>query len=232
MEAAHTLKNRRHEQNLELLNESSGSNALCFGLERIKRKTYSHQGEWGVRRTLKYKTTAFPCLVLAALVMLLALSTVSAARCQISNVTYAYPQVAQPNQQISIGTSIAGSCASDGESYYAVRVDLVDLSSGVIVSSSDTPIGYNAQSFNVTTSNPATTPSTNGTWPLQVHVYVIRAGGTNGMYLLDYETVGNATIQVGSMPVPEFHLSWGLTVLTTLMATSLVLQKRRNSKPH
>jgi hypothetical protein len=184
----------------------------------------------GRRRTLKYKTTAFSCLVLAALVALLALSTVSAVRCQISNVFYAYPQGAQPNQQINVSTNIAGSCASDGEDYYAVRVDLVDPSSGSIISSSDVPIGYNAKSFNVTTSNPATAPSVNGTWPLQIHVYVIRAGGTNGMYLLDYETVGNATIQVGSVAVPEFHFGWELAAVTTLIATSLILLQRRFGK--
>lgn len=177
---------------------------------------------------MKYKATVASCLLLAGLVALLALATVSAVRCQISNVTYAYPQSAQPNQQVNVTTNIAGSCASDGEDYYAVRVDLVDPSSSSIISSSSVPIGYNAKSFNVTTSNPATAPSANGTWAIQIHVYVIRAGGTNGMYLLDYETLGNATIQVGSVAVPEFHFGWELASLTALIATSLILHQRRS----
>jgi hypothetical protein len=66
------------------------------------------------------------------------------------------------------------------------------------------------------------------TWPLQIHVYVIRAGGTNGMYLLDYQTVGNATIQVGATAVPEFHLSPGVTIIFTLGASSLIIYRRRS----
>jgi len=177
---------------------------------------------------LNYKTAICSSLILGLLVLLVS-SVGSAARCQISRVSYVYPSQALPSQQIQVDTTVAGSCASNGEDYYAVRVDLVDTLSSSIISS-DTPIGHNATHFNVTAVNPVTTPSSNMTWPLQIHVYVIRAGGTNGMYLLDYQTVGNATIQVGATAVPEFHLSHGATIILTLGASSLIIIYRRRSR--
>jgi hypothetical protein len=76
--------------------------------------------------------------------------------------------------------------------------------------------------------NSVTTPSSNGTWPLGIHVYVIRAGGTNGAYLLDYQTVNNATIQVGgATPVPEFNLGWGIIVFATLSAGIIAVRTQR-----
>ena len=155
-------------------------------------------------------------------------STVSGVRCQIIGVSYAYPSQALPSQQIQVDTTVAGSCASNGEDYYAVRVDLVDTQSSYIVSSSSTPIGHNATDFNVTAVNPVMTPAANLTWPLQIHVYVIRAGGTNGMYLLDYQTVSNATIQVGMTSMPEFYFSPGITIILIVTATSSILYRRRS----
>ena len=155
-------------------------------------------------------------------------SMVSGARCQISGVSYNYPGQALPSQQIQVETTVLGSCVSDGEDYYSLRVDLVDAQSSYIISSTSTPIGHNATDFNVTAVNPAMTPATNMTWPLQIHVYVIRAGGTNGIYLLDYQTISNATIQVGATALPESRFSPIFTIVTTLVVATLALYRRRS----
>jgi len=156
-------------------------------------------------------------------------SSVAAARCQISNVSYQYPSQASPDSEIQVDATVAGSCVTTGVDYYSVRVDLVDMNSNYIVSSSSTPIGYTATNFTVVAITSATTPSSNGTWPLGIHVYVIRAGGTNGAYLLDYQTIGNATIQVGSAtPVPEFNLGSGIIVFAALSAGIMILRTRRH----
>ncbi len=162
-------------------------------------------------------------LATASLVVLLTLSTTSAARCQISNVSYTYPQTAVPSQQIEVDTRVVGSCVSTGYEYYSLRVDLVDANSSSIISSSSTPIGYSANNFTVTAQNHATAPPFNATWPIQIHVYVIRAGGTSGEYLLDYSTVGNATIQVGATSVPEFYLGTSFVVIASLAAAALII---------
>ena len=154
-----------------------------------------------------------------------------AARCQVSNVAYSIPQEAAPAQSIQTRTTVTGSCYSDGEDYYSVRVDLIDVPSSAIWSSNSTPIGYNATNFTVTVENIVTTPSTNGSWHINLNVYVIRAGGTSGSYLLDYRTVGNATILVGAAtPIPEFPGAI-LSMLTAfLILTLFVLTRRRGPR--
>jgi hypothetical protein len=123
---------------------------------------------------------------------------------------------------------VAGSCASTGEDYYSVRVDLVNIPSGSIVSSNSTPIGYYATNFTVTAENIVTTPANNGTWFLGIDVYVIRAGGTGGSYLLDYKTVGNASIQVGPLAaVPEFPSGSVIGIVVGLCSTALVINRHK-----
>lgn len=168
-------------------------------------------------------------LVLALLFLLMTVSGVAAARCHVTNVSYAYPHQADPNQLITVGATVSGSCTSTGMEYYSLRVDLVDPASNSIARNS-TPIGYNANNFTVTTEDSAITPSVNGTWPLQVYVYVIRAGGTSGAFLLDYQTVSNVTIVVGAVgatPVPEFNISLGFTIFVSLAIGTLLSRTSR-----
>jgi len=179
---------------------------------------------------LKREFALLLSLLLSILLLVTMNSAVQAARCSISKVSYMYPHTAAPGQQIDVTTGVVGSCASDGEDYYAVRVDLIDGNSNLIISSSDTPIGYNASAFNVTAHNAATAPSSNATWPVNIHVYVVRAGGTNGMYLLDYQNSTSITIQVGATPVPEFGLNPGITALAALSAAVLLLKKKLTRK--
>jgi len=170
---------------------------------------------------------------ISLLILMLSLShsTVTAARCQISNVSYSIPEQAGPSQQIESSTNLTGSCESNGEDYYSVRVDLAEVSSGSIVSSNSTPIGYNATDFNSTVENFVTTPSSNGTWSLNIYVYVIRAGGTAGSYLLDYRNSTTVSIQVGeSTPVPEFPLMQSLIAAITLSAAMSVLRRRKRPR--
>jgi len=145
----------------------------------------------------------------------------------VSSPSYNVPTTAEPGQRIQTATSVSGSCTSNGEDYYSVRVDLTDVNSGLIVSDNSTPIGYNATYFNVTVENSAITPSTNGTWNLKINVYVIRAGGTAGSNLLDYTNSTNATIQIGaSTPTPEFPTALSLTLAIGLWATLAILRGR------
>lgn len=174
---------------------------------------------------MKPKIVNFSMILLTAILFMLLTSRVAAARCQINNISYAYPHQAAPTQRIQINTIVAGSCVSNGEDYYSVRVDLVDRNSNSIISSTNTPIGYNAKNFTITTNNIVTTPPRNLTWPLRVYVYVVRAGGTSGAYLFDYTTIGNATIQVGAIAIPEFHIN-SVVVTVALCATTMILARK------
>ena len=128
----------------------------------------------------------------------------SASLCQLGKVGSNYPHQSLPNQQIQVNTSVAGSCASDGENYFSIRVDVIDKHSNSMLSSNSVPIGYNAKNFSVIVQNVAVTPQGNVTWPLGIDVYVIESGGLNGKYLL---MVDNATIQVGVPSAPELQVS-------------------------
>lgn len=175
---------------------------------------------------MKLSTGACLGLVVGILLLSQVGYVVTAARCQISNVSYVYPHQADPNQLITVNTVVSGSCASNGMDYYSVRVDLVDKESGSFISRNNTSIGYSATNFTVTAENSVTTPPNNVTWPLEVDVYVIRAGGTDGAWLLDYRNSTNATIQVGAIPVPEFPVSGGYTAIVVLIATILIISRR------
>jgi hypothetical protein len=155
-----------------------------------------------------------------------------AARCEVGNVAYSIPHRADPGQRIQTATTVNGSCFSDGEDYYSIRVDVVDIPSSSIVSSNSTPIGYNATNFTSTVENMLTAPSHNGTWHIDVDVYVIRAGGTSGSYLLDYRASSNATIQIGALtPVPEYPAVSILTVAVGFLITVMTLRRRRRTCP-
>ena len=150
-------------------------------------------------------------------------SVASASLCQLSNVSSSYPHQALPNQQIQFSTNVVGSCDSDGEDYFAVRVDLVDSQSNSMSSSNSVPVGYNANNFSVTVENHIVTPHENMTWPLEIDVYVLESGGLAGKYLL---RVDNATIQVGNMSMPEFNLAPNSIIPLTLLVAVLVVRQR------
>jgi len=176
---------------------------------------------------MQTKIVHFSMILVTVILFTLLTNVVAAARCQVSNVSYTYPHQAATNQQIQVNTIVVGSCISNGVDYYSVRVDLVDKRSGSILSSNNTPIGYRANNFTITVKNSATTPSKNITWPLQVYVYVVRAGGTSGSYLFDYTSIGNATIQVGAMAAPKFHINPGFFTIVVFSAATLMLSQHR-----
>ena len=171
--------------------------------------------------------------ILSVLTILLASShsALATARCQVGRVAYSIPRRADPGQRIETATTVRGSCVSDGEDYYSVRVDLIDAPSSSIVSSNSTPIGYNATNFTVTVDNTVTTPTNNATWHINLNVYVIRAGGTGGSYLLDYRTTSNATILIGApTPVPEYPGPQTLVLVIAFLVLALTLHRPRKKE--
>lgn len=175
---------------------------------------------------------SFNALLVAAVLLLIVLTnSVAAARCQVSSISYDYPHQALRAQQIQINTNVVGSCISNGADYYSVRVDLVDKATGSTISSVNAPIGYKASNFTVTAKNTVTTPTKNMTWSLRANVYVIRAGGTSGLYLFDYTKIGNVTIQVGGtvLAMPEFQTSPESLLIVSFSAATLLLTRRKLS---
>lgn len=133
---------------------------------------------------------------------LLPIPYASASLCQRVETSTRYPQMALPGKVISVTTAVVGSCTSDGEDYFAVRVDLVDKKSSAILSSNSTPIGYDANNFSVKVHNSAASPRTSQTWAVDVNTYLIEAGAASGGYLLNSTSIA---IRIGNDPLGELQ---------------------------
>lgn len=174
------------------------------------------------------QSTIVCCLLLAGLgFTLISFPSATASLCQTIRASSGYPQSALPDRNVSVITTVAGSCTSDGEDYFAVRVDLIDSTSNMILSSNSTPIGYNANNFTVSVRNAAISPNGNQSWAIDVNTYLIQAGGTSGKYLVNSTVI---TIQIGQAPVAEFKP--GLTLILTLCVIGLILSRRNPPKKH
>jgi len=164
-------------------------------------------------------------------------ATASYTYCKISGVSYNYPHEAQPDQLIEVNTTVNGSCVTDQNKYYTIRVDLVDLTSGNTITISSSPIGYRAANFSVTVTDTAITPSApNASWPVQVRVYVMNAGGgggPGGIYLIAYSAATNATIQIlSATPVPEIPSLVTCFTFAFILAIVSVLLVVNNGNPN
>ena len=167
------------------------------------------------------------CLPFILVILLLAISSSTAAGslCQTIKVSSTYPHQASPTGQMQVITTVAGSCTSDGEDYFSVRVDLLDGASNTLLSANSAKIGYDANNFSVTVQNAATAPSTNQTWPVEIDTYLIQAGGTSGQSLLNATTI---MIQVGGdTPLPEFQADTSLVFIAVIGAASVILFRRQ-----
>jgi hypothetical protein len=174
------------------------------------------------------KTFAVVCGLLLLVLCLAFLSSSSAAAslCQTIGASTNYPQSAMPNREVPVVTTVAGSCTSDGEDYFAVRVDLVDRTSNLVLSSNSTPIGYDANNFTVSVMNNVLSPTGNESWGINVNTYLVEAGAISGKYLLNSTTI---TIHVGEDPLPEFQAEpiLILALIVTGLTVTLVEHPRR-----
>ena len=171
---------------------------------------------------LNIRTVLCSSMIAWILLVVVSGSTVTASLCQTVTVSSAYPHQASPAQSLQVITSIAGSCTSDGEDYFSIRVDLLNGSTKSLLSSNSTPIGYNANDFSAKVENGVTAPSSNQTWPIEVDTYLIQAGGVSGSSLLNATTL---TIQVGDTSLPEFPVNYSFILLLVLTATTLTLYR-------
>jgi len=165
-------------------------------------------------------------LMVALGLIILASYPANASLCQTIRVYTTYPHSASPNEVVSLTTTVTGSCTSDGEDYFAARVDLIDRASNLVLSSSSTPIGYKANNFSVNIHNAATTPKNNQIWAINVNTYLVQAGAASGKYLLNSTEL---RIQIGVKPLPELRPAPSFIILLTMVG--LVLAWRTHIKP-
>jgi hypothetical protein len=176
---------------------------------------------------MRTRTVLCLCLITAAVSVLGLTPSATASLCQTIAVSTAYPHQALTKQTVSLTTTVTGSCTSDGEDYFAVRVDLVDNASSTVLSSNSTSIGYNANNFSVNVGNTAVSPQKNQTWLITVNTYLIQAGSISGKYLLNTTAI---MIQIGYNPLSEFQFNGSLEAVLAVMGAVLALTVARPSK--
>ncbi|HUK50441.1 MAG TPA: hypothetical protein VLV18_05350 [Terriglobales bacterium] len=119
-------------------------------------------------RTAFLATIAF-LLVLSPLVSTSLVQAQSAA-CTINQLTPSFPSNINPGQQFQVTTTLGISCYQ-WRTYYTGRLDLVDKSSHMVLSSNYLNIGFKP-TYSSTITNNATAPNTNGPWNLALNLYI------------------------------------------------------------
>jgi len=164
-----------------------------------------------------YVSTTLCALLLFCLIQANAPTLVSASLCQITNVSYDYPQQIQPNQQFLLTSTISASCSyTDPGIYYLAMVVVNDASSGQQISSNSAAIRYvSLQQPNVTATitNLITTPNGNVAWQLKLTVYVINDYNQYFSPFQDTAIIHYLTVNVGTVQQQQ-------TVATTTMTTT------------
>jgi len=102
-------------------------------------------------------------------------SEVYAQPCRVFQFNANYAPTVAPGQTFQVTSTISLACYQ-WRTYYGGRVDIVDPASDTILSASIFEIGLRPN-VNATVSNSATAPQTQGSWDLQLILYIFESGG-------------------------------------------------------
>lgn len=118
---------------------------------------------------------AFLAIAAVLVPLSIASSEVHAQPCQVFQFNANYPPTLAPGQTFQVTSSVSLACYQ-WRTYYGGRVDIVDPASNTILSTSTFEIGW-TPAVNATVSNSATAPQTQGSWDLQLILYIFEGGG-------------------------------------------------------
>jgi hypothetical protein len=105
----------------------------------------------------------------------MASSEVYAQPCRVSQFDANYAPTVAPGQKFQVTSTISLACYQ-WRTYYGGRVDIVEPASNTVLSISTFEIGW-MPTVNTTVSNSATAPLTQGSWDLQLILYIFESGG-------------------------------------------------------
>lgn len=105
----------------------------------------------------------------------MASSEVYAQPCRVFQFDANYAPTVAPGQTFQVTSTISLACYQ-WRTYYGGRVDIVDPASNTVLSTSTFEIGW-MPTVNATVSNSATAPQTQGSWDLQLILYIFEGGG-------------------------------------------------------
>jgi hypothetical protein len=163
------------------------------------------------------KSLLLSFLAIAAVLVPLSMasSEVYAQSCRVFQFDANYAPTVAPGQTFHVTSTISLACYQ-WRTYYGGRVDIVDPASNTVLSTSTFEIGW-MPTVTATVSNSATAPQTQGSWDLQLILYIFEGGGI-------VESINRPiNIQVGAQSVSTTQQTT-LTVSTTSSKISTTTQ--------
>jgi hypothetical protein len=108
--------------------------------------------------------------------------------CLVQSVTYDFPTSITIGEQITVKTHIAATCVQwpPYDTEYSIRVDLTNISTGLILSTTTYPVGYAQTYIDQVFLNTAIAPNSQSTWSLRVDVYIWGGSGQLLIHMTDY----------------------------------------------
>jgi hypothetical protein len=108
--------------------------------------------------------------------------------CLVQSVNYNFPSSVSLGQQITVQTHITATCVQWPPYWteYSIRVDLTNISTGFVLSTTTYQVGYAQTYIDQVFLNMATAPNSLGSWPLRVDVYIWGQSGQLLIHMEDY----------------------------------------------
>ena len=129
-------------------------------------------------------------LILGILILLgLSLPNVNALPpCLIQSINYNFPSSASVGQRITVTTRLQATCVQwpPYAVAYSIRVDLTDLNTFIVQSTTTYQLGYSQTYVDQVFVNTGTAPNSTGSWPLRVDVYLWGGSGQLLIHVTDY----------------------------------------------
>jgi len=106
--------------------------------------------------------------------------------CLVQNVNYDFPSSVTLGQQITVETHITATCVQWPPYWteYSIRVDLTNISTGFVLSTTTYQVGYAQTYIDQVFLNTATAPNAPATWSLRIDAYI---WGQSGQLLFHFE---------------------------------------------
>jgi hypothetical protein len=106
----------------------------------------------------------------------------------VQSINYDFPSSATVGQQVTVKTHLTATCLqlSPYATAYSIRVDLTNVATGFVASTTTYQVGYTQTYIDQVFLNTATAPNSTGTWSLRVDVYVWGGSGQLLIHLTDH----------------------------------------------
>jgi len=108
--------------------------------------------------------------------------------CTVQSINYQFPSTVATGQQITVTTHLVATCVQWAPYWteYSIRVDLTNISTGYVLSTTAYQVGYAQTYIDQVFLNSGTAPNFQGNWMLRVDVYIWGGEGQLLVHLTNY----------------------------------------------